>query len=34
VVKAGGRILVAGMAVFDSGQTIKKTLGKMRASLG
>jgi len=34
VVKAGARVLVAGAAVFDSGQTVKKALEKIRASLG
>jgi len=34
VVTAGARVLVAGAAVFDSGQTVEKALGKIRASLG
>ena len=34
VVKAGASVLVAGAAVFNSGQTIKEALGKIRASLG
>jgi len=34
VVRAGARVLVAGAAVFDSGQTISEALGKIRASLG
>ena len=34
VVKAGARVLVAGAAVFNSGQTIQEALGKIRASLG
>ena len=33
VVKAGARVLVAGAAVFDSKQTVKETLEKIRASL-
>jgi len=33
VVTAGARVLVAGAAVFDSGQTVEKALKKMRASL-
>ena len=33
VVRAGARVLVAGAAVFDSGQTIGEALGKIRASL-
>ncbi len=33
VVKAGARVLAAGSAVFDSGQTIGEALGKIRASL-
>jgi len=33
VVEAGARVLVAGAAVFNSGQTIKEALGKIRASL-
>jgi len=33
VVKAGARVLVAGAAVFGSGQTIKEALKKLRASL-
>jgi len=33
VVRAGARVLVAGAAVFDSGQTISEALGKIRASL-
>ena len=34
VVTAGARVLVAGAAVFDSGQTVEKALGKIRASQG
>ena len=34
VVTAGARVLVAGAAVFDSGQTVEKALKKIRASLG
>jgi len=34
VVKAGARVLVAGSAVFHSGETVKEALVKMRASLG
>ena len=34
VVQAGARVLVAGAAVFGSGQTVKEALGKIRASLG
>jgi len=34
VVKAGARVLVAGAAVFSSGQTVEKALRKIRASLG
>jgi len=34
VVKVGARVLVAGAAVFNSGQTVKEALGKIRASLG
>ncbi|MFC1993554.1 ribulose-phosphate 3-epimerase [Chloroflexota bacterium] len=34
VVKAGAKVLVAGSAVFKSGQTVKETLAKIRASLG
>jgi len=34
VVAAGARVLVAGAAVFDSGQTVEKALKKIRASLG
>jgi len=33
VVKAGGRVLVAGAAVFNSSQTVEETLKKIRASL-
>ena len=33
VVNAGARVLVAGVAVFNSGQTIEEALGKIRASL-
>ena len=33
VVKAGARVLVAGSAVFHSGETVKEALAKMRASL-
>ncbi len=33
VVEAGGRVLVAGAAVFNSGQTVKEALEKIRASL-
>jgi len=33
VVKAGARVLVAGAAVFGSGQTVNEALGKLRASL-
>ncbi len=34
VVKAGGRVLVAGAAIFNSQQTVKEALAKIRASLG
>ena len=34
VVKAGARVLVAGAAIFSSGQTVEKALKKIRASLG
>ena len=34
VVRAGARILVAGAAVFGSGQTVEESLEKIRASLG
>ncbi len=34
VVRAGARVLVAGAAVFRSGQTVKEALEKIRASLG
>ena len=34
VTTAGARVLVAGAAVFDSGETVEKALGKIRASLG
>ncbi|MFC2045687.1 ribulose-phosphate 3-epimerase [Chloroflexota bacterium] len=34
VVEAGARVLVAGAAVFDSGQTIAEALRKLRDSLG
>lgn len=33
VVRAGARVLVAGSAVFHSGQSVKETLAKIRASL-
>ncbi len=33
VVQAGARVLVAGAAVFHPGETVKETLGKIRASL-
>jgi len=33
VVRAGARVLAAGSAVFNSGQTISEALGKIRASL-
>lgn len=33
VVRAGARVLVAGAAVFHSGQTVKEALAKIRASL-
>ena len=33
VVQAGARVLVAGAAVFSSGQTVKEALAKIRASL-
>ena len=33
VVKAGARVLVAGAAVFNSEQTIREALGKIRSSL-
>ena len=33
VVQAGARVLVAGAAVFHSGETVKEALGKIRASL-
>ncbi len=33
VVQAGARVLVAGAAVFSSGQTVKEALKKIRASL-
>jgi ribulose-phosphate 3-epimerase len=33
VVSAGARVLVAGAAVFNSGQTIEEALRKIRASL-
>ncbi len=33
VVKAGARVLVAGAAVFGSGQTVSQALGKLRTSL-
>lgn len=33
VVKAGARVLVAGAAVFGSGQTVKEALGELRAGL-
>ena len=33
VVKAGARVLVAGAAVFSSGQTVKEALGELRAGL-
>jgi len=34
VMQAGARVLVAGAAVFSSGQTVEKALNKIRASLG
>ena len=34
VVQAGARVLVAGAAVFSSGQTVAEALAKIRASLG
>ena len=34
VVQAGARVLVSGAAVFNSGQTVKEALKKIRASLG
>jgi len=34
VVSMGARVLVAGSAVFHSGQTVKEALAKLRASLG
>ena len=34
VVRAGARVLVAGAAVFNSGQTVKEALEELRASLG
>jgi len=34
VVAAGARVLVAGAAVFDSGQIVEEALKKIRASLG
>ena len=34
VVAAGARVLVAGAAVFGSGQTVKEALGRIRANLG
>ena len=34
VVRAGATVLVAGAAVFNSGQTVKEALEKIRASLG
>jgi ribulose-phosphate 3-epimerase len=33
VVQAGARVLVAGAAVFGSGESIKKALGRIRKSL-
>jgi ribulose-phosphate 3-epimerase len=33
VVRAGARVLVAGAAVFGSGQTVSQALGKLRTSL-
>jgi ribulose-phosphate 3-epimerase len=33
VVQAGARVLVAGAAVFNSGETVEEALGKIRASL-
>jgi len=33
VVRAGARVLVAGSAVFNSGQTVKEALAKIRANL-
>jgi len=34
IVQAGARVLVAGAAVFGSGQTVKEAITKIRASLG
>ncbi len=34
VVRAGARVLVAGAAVFNSRQSVKEALGRIRASLG
>jgi len=34
VVQAGARVLVAGAAVFHSGQTVAEALGRIRVSLG
>ena len=34
VVQAGARVLVAGAAVFHSGQSVAEALGRIRASLG
>ena len=34
IVRAGARVLVAGAAVFNSGQTVAEALRKIRASLG
>ena len=34
VTQAGARVLVAGSAVFGSGQTVKEALGKIRTNLG
>ncbi len=34
VVRVGARVLVAGSAVFHSGQTVKEALAKIRTSLG
>ena len=34
VVTAGARVLVAGAAIFNSGQTVREAIDKIRASLG
>jgi len=34
VVQAGARVLVAGAAMFHSGQSVAEALGRIRASLG